>query len=288
MRREASFCLGRRPGSSSGDPRSRASRTAASDPKAVAIADKVMQALGGADAWNETHYLRFDFAVDRGGKTLVRRAHTWDKWTGRYRLEAKTKDGDPYVVLMNVNTKEGSAFLKGKKLEGDEAKKAVDEAYGTWVNDTYWLIMPYKMKDPGVILALDGEETKGGETLGQGAPHLRQRRPDPEGPLLGLRQPQDPPRGPLGVRPQGREQAAVELHLEELEALRQDPARGRPGEPRRDADLLPGPRGAPVGAGGGLHDPLTAPRPMGVTSLRNSEKTPDSTPLGDRQAPVQA
>ena len=31
------------------------------------------------------------------------------------------------------------------------------------MNDTYWLLMPYKLKDPGVTLALDGEETKGGE-----------------------------------------------------------------------------------------------------------------------------
>jgi len=133
------------------------------DPKAAALADKVMKALGGADAWNKTRYLRFDFAVDREGKTLVRRAHTWDKWTGRYRLEATTKKGDPSVVLMNVNTKEGSAFLKGKQLEGKDAKKQLEEAYATWVNDTYWLLMPYKMKDPGVILAYDGEEKKGAE-----------------------------------------------------------------------------------------------------------------------------
>jgi hypothetical protein len=137
---------------------------ASSDPKATAVADKVMEALGGADAWNNTHYLRFDFAVDREGKTLVRRAHTWDKWTGRYRLEATTKEGDPYVVLLNVNTKDGDAWLKGRKLEGDEKKKYLEQAYGTWVNDTYWLLMPYKMKDPGVTLAMAGEEKKDGET----------------------------------------------------------------------------------------------------------------------------
>jgi hypothetical protein len=122
-----------------------------------------MESLGGADAWNNTHYLRFDFAVDRGGKTLVRRAHTWDKWTGRYRLESTTKEGAPSVVLMNVNTKEGSAFLKGTKLQGEAAKKYLEQAYGTWVNDTYWLLMPYKMKDPGVMLALDGEDKKGAD-----------------------------------------------------------------------------------------------------------------------------
>jgi hypothetical protein len=135
----------------------------ASDPKAVAVADKVMDSLGGKDAWKKTHYIRFDFAVDRDGKTLVRRAHTWDKWTGRYRLEGQTKEGDPTVVLMNVNTKEGTAYKKGNKLSGEEEKKAVEDAYATWVNDTYWLLMPYKMKDPGVILALEGEEKKGDE-----------------------------------------------------------------------------------------------------------------------------
>src|SRR5262245_2525964 len=135
-----------------------------SDPKASAVADKVMDALGGTDAWNNTHFLRFDFAVDHEGKTLVRRAHTWDKWAGRYRLEATTKEGDLYVALLNVNSKDGEVWLKGRKLEGDEKKKFVEQAYGTWVNDTYWLLMPYKMKDPGVTLALAGEEKKGGET----------------------------------------------------------------------------------------------------------------------------
>jgi hypothetical protein len=134
-----------------------------SDPKAMAIAEKVMHALGGDEAWNGTRYLRFDFAVDRDGKTVASRGHTWDKWTGRYRLEAKTKEGDPYVVLMNINTKAGSAFLKGKPLAGEEEKKYVEQGYAIWVNDTYWLLMPYKMRDPGVTLALAGEEKKGDE-----------------------------------------------------------------------------------------------------------------------------
>jgi hypothetical protein len=137
---------------------------AESDPKAVAIADQVMEALGGKDAWNATRFLRFDFAVEQGGKTVMSRAHTWDKWNGRYRLEAKTKEGDPYAVLMNLNTKEGVAYLKGAKVEGEAAKKLLDDAYATWVNDTYWLLMPYKMRDPGVTLKLAGEAKEGGAT----------------------------------------------------------------------------------------------------------------------------
>jgi hypothetical protein len=138
--------------------------TAASDPKAVAIADKVMAALGGQKAWEGTRYLHFDFAVDREGKTLFSRAHTWDKWSGRYRLDAKTKEGDPLVVLMNINTKEGEAWRKGKKLLGEEKRRELEQAFGAWTNDTYWLLMPYKLRDPGVNLALAGEEKKDGKT----------------------------------------------------------------------------------------------------------------------------
>jgi hypothetical protein len=135
-----------------------------SDPKAVAVADRVMQALGGQDAWNATRYLRFDFAVDRGGKTVARRAHTWDKWNGRYRVEGKDKDGKDLVVAMNLNTKEGRATLAGAALSGADLDSALETAYAWWVNDTYWLLMPYKMRDPGVTLKLAGRETKGDES----------------------------------------------------------------------------------------------------------------------------
>jgi hypothetical protein len=132
-----------------------------SDPRAVAVALRVMQALGGEAAWNATRYLRFDFAVDRGGKTVMRRAHAWDKWTGRYRVEGKDKEGRDVVVAMNLNTREGSAAVAGKALAGEELKRTLESGYAWWVNDAYWLVMPYKMRDPGVVLTLAGREKKG-------------------------------------------------------------------------------------------------------------------------------
>jgi hypothetical protein len=144
-------------------PGPRVQAETASNPQAMAVADKVMTALGGQKAWEGTHFLRFDFAVEREGKTLVSRAHTWDKWSGRYRLEGKTKEGDPYVVLMNVNTREGDAWLKGTKLAGAERKKELEEAFEAWTNDTYWLLMPYKLHDAGCKLAMAGEEKRDGK-----------------------------------------------------------------------------------------------------------------------------
>ena len=136
---------------------------AESDPRAVKVADEVMKALGGKDAWDKTRYLRFDFGFERDGK-LQTRAHTWDKWTGRYRLEGQDAQGQPFVVLMNVNTREGQAWVNGQRAAADEEKKLLERAYGTWINDTYWLLMPYKLRDPGVTLGYDGEAQEGGAT----------------------------------------------------------------------------------------------------------------------------
>lgn len=120
------------------------------------VAERVLDAMGGQKAWDDTRFLHFTFAGRRG--------HWWDRYTGRHRVEGKTQEGQAYVVLENINTKEGTAYLDGRKQEGEKAAELLKLAYGTWVNDTYWLLMPYKLRDPGVRLTLDGEETIDGET----------------------------------------------------------------------------------------------------------------------------
>lgn len=129
---------------------------AAAQPSAEQVADQVMQALGGKDAWDATRFLRFTFAG--------RRTHHWDKWTGRHRVEGQTQEGQRYVVLHNINTRQGDAWLDGQKLEGDKLKEWLDRAYQAWVNDTYWLLMPYKLRDPGVNLSYAGSEQIDGKT----------------------------------------------------------------------------------------------------------------------------
>ena len=122
------------------------------DPKAAAIADQVMDALGGKKAWDDTHYLRFDFGVEKDGK-FQGRSHTWDKWTGRYRLEGKTPEGKSTVTLMNVNTKEGSTWVDGKKLESSV------RAYVEDLNDRIRRAQRGHLNGPPVVLStVDVEE----------------------------------------------------------------------------------------------------------------------------------
>lgn len=116
-----------------------------SDQKAVQIADQVMAALGGKENWHNTHYLTWNF--------FGRRRHIWDKWSGNLRLE----DSD-FTVLMNLNSRKGRVWKNGEEItQPDSLKKKLDNAYAKWINDSYWLLMPYKLKDGGVTLKYNGE-----------------------------------------------------------------------------------------------------------------------------------
>jgi hypothetical protein len=152
-----------------------------SDPRAIAIADLVLGALGGRQAWEDTRFVYFAFAVEKDGKRVAYRTHLWDRWDGRLRYETRGKDGAPLVVLLDVNSRQGGAYRLPKEARADggaapaapgtvpaqmdaaTAKPLLDEAYEAWINDTYWLLMPYKMKDPGVRLKYAGEETRDGQ-----------------------------------------------------------------------------------------------------------------------------
>ena len=119
-------------------------------PSAETVALRVMDAMGGEEAWSNTRFIRFSFAGER--------THWWDKREGRHRLEGKTRDGKPFVMLHNVNTRQGEAWVGGRRAEGDQARELLEQAYTDWINDTYWLVMPYKLLDPGVLLSYVGEE----------------------------------------------------------------------------------------------------------------------------------
>jgi hypothetical protein len=128
------------------------------DPKADAVGRELIVALGGQGAWEKARLFRFHFVVEREGKRLADFAHVWDRYTGDYRLEGTDKAGAPYAVFFNVNTKTGRVLVNGQNVEGEEKARRLDEAYQRFINDTYWLLAPWKIFDPGVHLVYDGEK----------------------------------------------------------------------------------------------------------------------------------
>jgi len=120
---------------------------AGSDPRALAIADEVMQAMGGRAAWDRTRVLCWTF--------FGKRKHVWDKQTGDYRLDEGNQ-----VVLMNLESGKGRVFDKGVEVKDSQTlAAALKRTRSVWINDSYWLIMPYKLKDSGVTLKYAGEGT---------------------------------------------------------------------------------------------------------------------------------
>ena len=133
------------------------------DPAAVVVASRTLQAMGGEQAFARLRTLKFDFVVERSGKEVARVHHVWDRWDGRYRVEGLNRDGKNALTLFNVHDPGGHSWLDGKALDGDALKKAVERAYARFINDTYWLLMPAKMLDPGVNLQSEGEAEKDGK-----------------------------------------------------------------------------------------------------------------------------
>jgi len=134
--------------------------TAIGDPDAARVHARMIDAMGGAAAWERARYFEFEFAVDRGGTATPGWSHRWDRHTGDYRL-AGTRAGEPLVVLMNVNHPEqGRAWVAGQPVTGPRLDSLTTFAYGRFINDSYWLIMPYKWTDPGVHLTYEGRRSE--------------------------------------------------------------------------------------------------------------------------------
>ncbi|MCB0546423.1 MAG: hypothetical protein KDD19_02490 [Phaeodactylibacter sp.] len=131
------------------NPAAQGFNAAGSDERAIAIADSVMLAMGGRKAWNNTHFLQWDFF---GRRTLL-----WDKYTGDVRIEIPA---DSAVYIVNTRSLSGMAREGGKNIENpDTLQSRLQRANSIWINDSYWLVMPFKLKDSGLTLKYLGQDT---------------------------------------------------------------------------------------------------------------------------------
>lgn len=136
--------------------------TETSDSKAIKVADQVMQALGGRKRWDDLGGIRWSFEVSVNDTVKSSRRQSWDKKSGWYRCEGKTRSGDEFLLIKKIGADEGMAWVNHNKIEGDSLAKLLKRAQALWTNDTYWLLMPYKLRDPGVTLKYDGDVKENG------------------------------------------------------------------------------------------------------------------------------
>lgn len=135
--------------------------TKATDPRP--IVERMLRNLGGVRAPYQVESIAFTFAVESDGAVKGDRHHVWHPRSGRHELRFE-RDGERHEVDWNLNSRSGVAARGGVPLVGAELAAELESAHAAWVNDTYWLLMPYKVVDPGVWLDYDGEVTIEGRT----------------------------------------------------------------------------------------------------------------------------
>jgi hypothetical protein len=113
--------------------------------KADQLALDVWKASGGEN-WSKVKTLRFTFAVEQDGKTLASVEHNWNVAAGTDEVKWKGKD-----VTVNLMAP-----------AQDEDGKA---AYARWVNDSYWLLAPLKVRDRGVHVKYGGVKQADGASF---------------------------------------------------------------------------------------------------------------------------
>lgn len=154
---------------SGADTAARSGAGSVADDSAALWRDRLMEALGGREAWESTRYVRFDWMVLRGEGDTLARSHAWDRYEGRYRLEFPQGDDGRFLALFDVNAvrrdsalgkvPEGRVWIGERELRGAARDSALSRAYATFINDSYWLLMPFKWADPGVTAAWAGRSS---------------------------------------------------------------------------------------------------------------------------------
>jgi hypothetical protein len=141
-----------------------ASVGAESDPRAHEVATQLVQAMGGRDHWNQMGFLRFDWVVEQEGHEVARARHLWDHKSGRDRVEWKTRDGQQVQAIVDLASRQGRVWVDGQLVSGADSASWLEKAYGRFINDSYWLLMPWKIEDPGTHLEYAGEAVLNGDT----------------------------------------------------------------------------------------------------------------------------
>ena len=105
------------------------------------LATEIWKASGGEN-WGKVKEVQFTFAVEQEGKPLFSAQHVWKVSAGTDEVKWKDKQGKDHQVTANLNSP-----------ASDEEGKT---AYARWVNDSYWLLAPLKIRERGVWVEATG------------------------------------------------------------------------------------------------------------------------------------
>ncbi|UWX56430.1 hypothetical protein NYZ99_09685 [Maribacter litopenaei] len=135
-----------------------------SGPEADALAEKMLSSLN-YEEYRNTRFIEWSFRNDS-------HFYKWD----REKRKVEVQWDDFRVELDLINTGSSIGYKNGERLNTHENEDIVEDAIAMFNNDSFWLVAPYKVFDPGtqrqVVILEDGSEgllvtfNRGGTTPG--------------------------------------------------------------------------------------------------------------------------
>lgn len=157
-----------------------------SDPKAVAIADEVLAAAGGADAWAKVKELRWTTSIYDADKVVLKVEHAWDRWNGRAYMknQPQVEGASPTAAMYELYTDTEAALVfsdngRRERANAGTTKEIIAIARKRWNMDHFWVSMHLKLKDPGAHLKYVEERIAEGSTTSEMAYDVIQVKFDP-------------------------------------------------------------------------------------------------------------
>ncbi len=124
------------------------SKMGTADEMSAKLADSILIASGGREAWENTEYVKWNFFGNR--------RHVWNKKTNEVIIEGLK---EKYKIRVNLNTLTGKVNYGGVDyVQQDTLKKYLTMGRDMWRNDSYWVFLPFKLRDPGVNLKYLGQK----------------------------------------------------------------------------------------------------------------------------------
>jgi hypothetical protein len=130
------------------------------DPAALAAADAVIAATGGAGAWDQLRQLTFVTTYAESGAVRGRFEHRWDRWHGRHAIVMSDDGGRIWVEVRYDQYNESKLpFARNRlgPLDDKSTAQMVQTARGRLTDDGGWLTIIHRLRDPGVHLAVKGQ-----------------------------------------------------------------------------------------------------------------------------------
>lgn len=104
------------------------------------LAEKMMAAVNKT-VWDSTHWVSWRFQN--------RNSYIWDKSRDLVQVTS-----DDITVLLHTKSIVGKAYQNGQALQGKAEKEAIEKAWNSFCNDSFWLNPVTKAFDPGTTRSI--------------------------------------------------------------------------------------------------------------------------------------